>query len=43
VQKLKGLYEFMMLLLETGVRANELVGMKTADIIQEEKAMRIET
>ncbi len=31
----------MMLLLETGVRVNELVGIKTTDIIWEQKVIRI--
>lgn len=31
----------MMLLLETGVRVNELVGIKTTDIIWEQKVIRV--
>ena len=34
-------YTIMMLLLETGVRVNELVGIKTTDIIWEQKVIRI--
>ncbi|WP_031212194.1 tyrosine-type recombinase/integrase [Geobacillus thermopakistaniensis] len=34
-------YTIMMLLLETGVRVNELVGIKTTDIIWQQKVIRI--
>ncbi|NNU92942.1 hypothetical protein ETC01_06485 [Geobacillus sp. NFOSA3] len=34
-------YTIMMLLLETGVRVNELVSIKTTDIIWEQKVIRI--